>query len=124
MTAVVGRLRGRSEFRALTRPDGRGAHGPVSVSFVGAGATSAVPAVGFAIGRAHGNAVRRNRLRRRLRAAAAAAGDLAPGSYLVRASPAAASLTFDEMVAALRTATARAARAGGRDLPDAPGGDR
>jgi ribonuclease P protein component len=44
-----------------------------------------------------GNAVARNRLRRRLREAARRLEVLPAGLYLVRASPAAAALTFQEI---------------------------
>lgn len=51
------------------------------------------PHVAYAIGRGHGDAVARNRLRRRLRVLLAARADrLAPGWYLVGAEPAAVAL--------------------------------
>jgi ribonuclease P protein component len=64
------------------------------------------PAVAYAVGRRTGNAVVRNRLRRRLRAAVHEHGDLlAPGTaYLVGAEPSAATMSF----AALSEALARA----------------
>jgi ribonuclease P protein component len=55
--------------------------------------TAAPPRVAFAVGRAVGTAVVRNRVRRRLRAridAAAREARLAPGWYLIGATPAAA----------------------------------
>jgi len=52
--------------------------------------------VAFAIGRAAGNAVTRNRLRRRLRAILATA-ELPSGLLLVGAGPAATELTFDTL---------------------------
>ena len=68
----------------------------------------------FAIGRAMGTAVVRNRLRRRLRALLhelAATGQLAPGWLLIGAHPSAIELTYDELRAELtrllRTPTAR-----------------
>lgn len=57
------------------------------------------PRVAYAIGRKVGPAVRRNRLRRRLRAIVRGqAGRLAPGAYLIGAAPGAAELSFDELM--------------------------
>lgn len=57
------------------------------------------PRLAFAVGRSVGNAVVRNRVRRRLRHAAARHGAaLEPGcSYLVAAGPAAADATYREL---------------------------
>ena len=58
------------------------------------------PAIGYAVPRAVGSAVVRNRLRRRLRAAAGelvAAGRWPSGDYLVGASPAATARTYAEL---------------------------
>ena len=75
------------------------------------------PVVGYAIGRRHGGAVVRNRLRRRLREAVrAAATDLEPGAYLVRATPPAATLGFEELCRSVRAAL--------RVAGSAPGGER
>ena len=52
--------------------------------------------VAFAVGRPVGTAVRRNRLRRRLRAILAGQ-ELAPGSYLVAAGPEATALSDEEL---------------------------
>ncbi len=63
----------------------------------------------FAVGRAVGPAVVRNRLRRRLRSLLAAA-ELPPGRYLVGARPAAAARTWVELssdVGALASAVRR-----------------
>jgi ribonuclease P protein component len=52
------------------------------------------------VGRVRGSAVRRNRVRRRLRAAvrrAEARGELAPGSYLVGAGPEVVTMPFTEV---------------------------
>jgi len=54
------------------------------------------PLVAFAIGRAVGSAVARNRLRRRLRALLASS-DVPPGIHLVGASHHACELTFAEL---------------------------
>jgi len=57
----------------------------------------------FAIGKGVGNAVVRNRLRRRLREAARHM-QLPPGSYLIRVAPAAIDLSFQEISAHLSRA--------------------
>ena len=64
------------------------------------------PRVAYAIGRGVGGAVVRNRVRRRLRAAARAhCAELVPGrAYLVSASGAAAASSYDELAASLHDA--------------------
>lgn len=107
MAPVVGRIRRQATFRALVRPDGRGQKGPVTVVLSRkAREVAGFPLVGYAVGRRHGGAVQRNRLRRRLREAVRrAAVELDAGAYLVRATPAAAGLAFDELSSAVRDAT-------------------
>ncbi len=105
MAPVVGRIRRRSSFRALARPEGRGVTGPISVAFSAADGAAAMPLVAaamplvaYAIGRRAGGAVVRNRVRRQLRAIARqAAPGLAPGSYLVRVAPGAIGLPYDQL---------------------------
>jgi ribonuclease P protein component len=76
------------------------------VTFVPGDADSP-PRVAYAVGRRAGGAVERNRIRRRLRAAVAAAeADLEPGAYLVGATEEAASLS----PVALHRAVSEAAR--------------
>jgi len=69
------------------------------------------PRVAFAIGRPVGNAVVRNRVRRRLRALCTAhAADLAPGHcYLLGATPAAAAATYGDLDDAFRALLAATA---------------
>ena len=60
----------------------------------------------FALGRALGPAVTRNRLRRRLRAICrtlTATGELPPGMLLIGATPVAVELTYAQLEAELRT---------------------
>ncbi len=65
------------------------------------------PRVAYAVGRAIGGAVVRNRVRRRLRAIVRRLS-LAPGLYLVVASPAVAGFDSRELERALRAAIADA----------------
>lgn len=71
------------------------------------------PRVAFAVGRPVGNAVTRNRVRRRLRALLdepTRAGALAPGAYLVGVQPPVIERSFDELGRALDDAIDRALR--------------
>lgn len=98
----VGRVRTRASFAALGATGRRARRGVLRV-------TASVepegdrPCVAYAVGRAVGTAVVRNRVRRRLRAAVA---DLAPppGTYLVAADPAAAGRSYGELRADLAAA--------------------
>ena len=92
---MLGRIHDRATFEALRRSNARARRGPVTVTYAEVGAMT-LPRVGYAVGKRVGNAVTRNRLRRRLRAAAAAA-ELRPGAYLVAAAPAAAGLPYDQL---------------------------
>ena len=82
--------------------------GPVTIRFV-PGESEAPPRVAYAVGGV-GNAVVRNRLRRRLRAAVARAeAELAPGgAYLVSARREALTMPFDALVGTLAALIAAA----------------
>lgn len=97
---LIWRVRDRASFAVLARAE-RHARGPVTVRFV-PGESEAPPRVAYAVGGV-GNAVVRNRLRRRLRAAVARAeADLvAGGAYLVSARREALTMPFDALVEAL-----------------------
>jgi RNase P protein component len=72
----------------------------------------------FSVNRRTGNAVTRNRIRRRLRAAAVeltGRGEIPSGRYLLHGAPELAELPWPDLVEALRVASGRAA--GGADRP-------
>jgi ribonuclease P protein component len=111
----VGRIQTRAAFRQLQRSRSRGSCGAVRATFVPVDDSVAgvYPLVGYAIGKSCGNAVTRNRLRRRLRVAVwEGAADLPRGTYLVRTDPLAASLSTADLTADLTQALQRAARRG------------
>jgi ribonuclease P protein component len=92
---LIARLRGREAFRRLRRRGARYRVEPLWCSFL-PDPDVTPPQVGFAIGRTVGNAVRRNRVRRRLRALLS---ERPPpnGMLLLGADPRIVELTFDEM---------------------------
>jgi ribonuclease P protein component len=100
------RVRDRASFAALRRSGARRRVGPLSVTRLDpADGGASTPAVAYAVGRNVGGAVARNRLRRRLRAVVAAL-DLAPGTYLIGAGPAAATLSSQDLRELLAGGTA------------------
>ncbi len=111
MAPAVGRIRDRSTQRKFRRPAGQAKRGPVRAIFVVTDeAGEEFVQVGYAIGRQYGNAVRRNRLRRRLRAVVRElAPEISPGGYLLRPDPATGSLSHCELTASVRAAMITAA---------------
>lgn len=102
-------IRRRETFRALRRPSGRARRGSVQAVFVPAVA-GARPQVAYSVSRRCGNAVARNRIRRRLRAAVAQTESTLPlGSYLLTVGPEAHDLPFGELIAAVGGAMAASA---------------
>lgn len=114
MEQVAGRLCGRSVLRALARRPSHATRGPVTAAHVpDVGRGGPTRKVGYALGRRHGNAVQRNRLRRRLRAVVReVAADVPAGAYLLRARPSAAVLPHPRLRDAVREAMRAAAGAG------------
>lgn len=108
-TGTLGRVHDRATFEALRRDGRRMRRGPVSVVYIPS--STPPPRVAFAIGRSVGNAVVRNRLRRRCRAVlhqieAGRLGELplAPGTYLLSARPEAAALPYVQLADLVRSA--------------------
>ena len=96
---MIGRIQRRREFAELSR--GRRAKTETLWCRYVDDPQLVPPRVAFAIGRVVGTAVRRNRLRRRLRAIlgarAGVAGPLHHGGLLVGAIPGAAERSFDQL---------------------------
>ncbi len=111
----IGRVRNRAAFAQLLRTRARASCGPVWASFVPAasGADGVYPQVGYAIGKNCGNAVTRNRLRRRMRESArAVAGTLPRGTYLLRVEPRASRSEPAELSGQVQRALQRAGHSG------------
>jgi len=107
------RVTERASFDALRRNGRRGRDGSLTVTWLppAAGSAPEPPRVAFAISRAAGNAVTRNRIRRRLRAALRArlvAGTLPSGAYLFAAGGSLARTSWSELVSTLDRALAAA----------------
>ena len=104
----VGPIRSRRTFEALRHTPFRGRSGPCSVSFLQQSAWSRTE-VAYAINRQVGNAVVRNRLRRRMRAIMAEqAPSLPVGAYVVSTGPTGRTLGFDELKVAMSQALEKA----------------
>jgi len=105
---AIGRVRDQRTFRALERSGSRARSGPVTVTaLLDAQRNQAGARVAFAVGRRVGPAVVRNRVRRRLRAAAREL-DLPPGAYLVAAAPETVELSYPELQRHLTVAVRKA----------------
>jgi len=92
---LIESIRTRDAFERLRRDGRRVRSGSLWCIHV-LDAELSTPHVAFAIGRPVGNAVTRNRLRRRLRALVREQS-WAPGWYLVGTRPDASELTFDQL---------------------------
>ena len=103
------RVGSRRQFALLAKPTAKGHSGPLRVSFVASTSDDAPVSVAYAISRQVGNAVVRNRIRRRLRALF---DDLdpqpAPGIYLVKCGYETGRLPYAELQQHLHEALVRA----------------
>jgi ribonuclease P protein component len=122
-TTVQKPIRDRATFARLRRPAGQARSGPVRVRHVGAASPFGSEwAIGYALGRKFGSAVRRNRARRRLHAAVdIVLNDVPPGNYLLSADSPVDDLDFCDLVEAVGDAMARAAAAAAFAAAAAPG---
>ena len=106
---MPGRVRTRRQFALFATPTKKGQSGPLRISFVEQPEEIPSVAVAYAISRRVGNAVVRNRIRRRLRALF---DDLdpqpQPGLYLVRCGFETGRLSYDEIHHHLNQALGRA----------------
>jgi ribonuclease P protein component len=106
---VPGRVRTRRQFALFATPSGRGQSGPLRISFVANPAEDPQVAVAYAISRKDGNAVVRNRIRRRLRALVDNLNPQPkPGNYLIRCGFETGSLSYEELQHHLHQALGRA----------------
>ena len=92
---MIASIRDRDAFVRLRRDGVRLRNDPLWCSYLHDPDVSP-PQIAFAIGRAVGPAVTRNRLRRRLREILATL-DLPAGLFLIGATPRAIELTFDQL---------------------------
>jgi len=105
---MPGRVVSRRQFAEFSTPSGRGNSGPLRVVFVAHPDSSHV-GVAYAISRKVANAVHRNLIRRRLRAAVDGLSPApAPGLYLIKCANGTKELTYDELTHHIGTAIGRA----------------
>jgi ribonuclease P protein component len=120
---VIWRVRDRATFETLQRHGRRVRRGPVTVVYLPAPAPPA--RVAYAINRKVGNAVARNKVRRRLRAIVGeldreTVGGLPAGTYLLTVRPEVTSLPYRDLADRVRSGctavTAAASDVPGRGL--------
>jgi ribonuclease P protein component len=106
---VPGRVRTRRQFARLARPERKGRRGPIRVHFVEPSDPSEEFSVAYAIGKELGDAVDRNRLRRRLRVLMdEQRPSLRSGLYLIKCDFRAKDIAYDHLRDHLRGALADA----------------
>lgn len=99
---MIWRIRERDAFARLGRDGARIRTSSLWCTYLPDPA-AVPPRLAFAIGRAVGPAVTRNRVRRRLRALLSTSHQLPPGWFLIGARPTVNELTFDQLSAELTT---------------------
>lgn len=103
------RIRDRRTFEVLRQSGRRARRGPITVTYAAVGDGPQLR-VAYAVGKRVGGAVVRNRLRRRLRAAVDEIEGLEPGAYVIAATAAATTLSYEDLRATVKTAMTAAGR--------------
>ncbi|WP_265522459.1 ribonuclease P protein component [Oerskovia flava] len=111
MLPAAHRLRRSVDFERAVRRGVRAGRSTVVVHLVRDAQEDEPPQVGFVVSKAVGNAVQRNRVKRRLRAAASTHLDaMPPGAHIVvRALPASGAADYSQLDRDLMSGVARAA---------------
>ena len=110
----VGPVVSRATFQALRRPAGRARQGPLQVRWVPLPDGADEVQVAYAISKRCGDAVRRNRIRRRTKSAIALVSQGIPaGAYLITTEAEVATMNFQELTDRVASALARAGAASG-----------
>lgn len=105
---MPGRVSTRRQFAEFATPTGRGQSGSLRIIFVDHSDQGSYD-VAFAISRKVGNAVVRNRIRRRLRAVMDGLSPAPkPGLYLIKCAIGSGNLSYDELQLHVQTALNRA----------------
>ena len=103
------RVRTRRQFAQFANPDARGRSGPLRVVFVDEQPEGRRLAAAYTVSRKVGNAVVRNRIRRRLRALLDEVEPSArSGTYLIKCGIQTGSLSYDQLRSHLHQALERA----------------
>ena len=104
MGAAVWRIRDAATFQALRRRGRRVRRDGLTVTWLPGPHDGTPPRVAYAVGRKVGNAVVRNRLRRRLQALVVElAPELPPGTYLIGTDASVAAFDHGDLRRTLRT---------------------
>ena len=102
---MISSITRKSTFAALSRDGRRVYDGPLRMTYLPPPSAEDTHLLAFALGRRFGNAVERNRARRRLRSAFALVvdeGGMRPGAYLVGAKRDVLLTPFDDLLESIR----------------------
>jgi ribonuclease P protein component len=114
---MIGRVRDRGTFESLRRRGRRARRGPVTVTYLPADPEAPSTRVAYGISRKVGNAVVRNRTRRRLRAIVhqldGSPEGLPPGTYLVTTRPDVVDVGYERLAGLVAEACSESARSPG-----------